>query len=72
MGIGFKKMEELIEGEVEKISGLSAKQKETLAGLSKKMYMYESNQETISTQQLIQSMKDEISNVSDILSGTRK
>lgn len=68
MSIGFKKLEELIDEEIDRNSSLSSNQNETLARLCKKIYMFEAGQERVTTQTLVQNIKGEIANVADSLS----
>lgn len=65
MSIGYKKLSELIDIEVEELEELTEKQKEFLAELCKKLYMMESNDEFVSTQRLIDNMMGEIGNAAD-------
>ena len=65
MSIGYKKLSELIDLEIEELEDLTSKQKESLAELCKKLYMMESNDEFVSTQRLIDNMMGEIGNAAD-------
>ncbi len=61
MSINYKKMADLIEQEINKIPDLSDSQKERLSKLSNKIYSLESSIDTISNQNMINEIKNEIS-----------
>ena len=65
MSIGYKKLSELIDVEVEEMKDLSMKHKELLAELCKKVYMMESSTDNLSTQRLIEEMSGVIGNSAD-------
>lgn len=60
MSINYKKMSEMIEQEVNKMPDLSLHQKETLSKISIKIYAIESSVDAISSQKLIDEIKNEI------------
>jgi predicted nucleic acid-binding Zn-ribbon protein len=60
MSINYKKMADLIEQEVNKISELSIPQKERLSKLSNKLYTLESSIDAISTQKMVDEIMKEI------------
>ncbi len=61
MSINYKKMADLIEQEVNKMSDLTVFQKERLSKLSNKIYTLESSIDGISSQKMIDEIKSEIS-----------
>ena len=65
MSIGYKKLTELIDTEVDEISELSGEQKGVLAELCKKVYMMESSSDYVSAQRLIEEMAGVIGNAAD-------
>jgi hypothetical protein len=60
MSISFKKVNSMIETEVELQEGMSDEQKKVLKELCEKIYMIESSVETGNNQQLIQDVKGQI------------
>ncbi len=69
MSIGYKKLAELIDIEVEGMMDLSVKHKEFLAELCKKVYMMESSTDNMSAQRLIDEMSGVIGNSADQFKG---
>lgn len=65
MSIGYKKLSELIDMEVDEMQELSVSHKEVLAELCKKVYMLESSGDYMSAQRLIDEMAGVIGNVAD-------
>ena len=65
MSIGYKKLAELIDIEVDKVPGLSSEHNEILAELCKKIYMMESSSDNTSAQRLIDEMSGVIGNSAD-------
>ncbi|MDP1773619.1 MAG: hypothetical protein Q8L15_15210 [Methylobacter sp.] len=69
MSINYKKMADLIDQEVNKISVLSNSQKERLSKLSNKLYTLESSIDAISSQKMVDEIMTEISLASSDISG---
>lgn len=68
MTIGFKKMAELVEEEVQKLPSMSGDQKKLLADLCRKLYMLEAGSRySMGAQRLLEQMRQEIANVADQL-----
>lgn len=65
MSIGYKKITELIDEEVEGIDVLTARQKDLLSDLCTKLYMLESSVEYQSASRLIDEMLAVIGNAAD-------
>ena len=69
MSINYKKMADLIDQEVNKMSDLSIFQKERLSKLGNKLYTLESSIDAISPQKMVEQIMIEISLASSDFSG---
>lgn len=67
MSIGFKKITDLLQDEINTLQDLSEVQRDRLVELCKKIYMLESSTETLGRQRMISEIMGEIGHATDTL-----